>query len=291
MGYWLLSVILLLFVYMRLEASWLEVTTQLVSSRSGLRVAVLSDLHVAFCRIPAERIRRHMAEHQPDLVVFLGDAVDKPAHIPRAARWLQTAANEVPAIAILGNHDHRLFLRHPEQLGRYRQALADAGFRLCINETFHFIVEDRTLRLTILDDDRYGVRELPAKPAESMVVAPCAFPTANHSSTPGDNPPPDENPTAPAPPHLLLTHNPQRLASLPDGYADFAVAGHFHGGQIWMPFGLEFKLFRTEPLGRAGIRRGRHTINGTPSWLSRGVGNVLFPLRLGARPEITFLDF
>ncbi len=277
MGYWLPAVLFLLLLYMRLEASWLEVTTRVVSTRAGLRVAVLSDLHIAFCRVSAERIKKQMAMHQPDLVVFLGDAVDRPRHIPRAARWLQIAANGVPAIATLGNHDHRLFLRHPDQRERYKQALEAAGFRLCVNESLRFATGSKALDLTVLDDDRYGVRALPDG------LAP---PLTSHSGAA-----PTETPVQPTPPHLLLTHNPQRLADLPEAHADFAAAGHFHGGQIWMPFGLEFRLFRTEPLGRAGIRRGLHTINGTPAWLSRGIGNVLFPLRLGARPELTFLEF
>jgi hypothetical protein len=57
-----------------------------------------------------------------------------------------------------------------------------------------------------------------------------------------------------------------------------------------MPFGLEFRLFRKEPLGRTGIRRGLHMVNGIPLYLTRGIGNVIFPLRLGARPEITIID-
>lgn len=268
MLYWILSPLLILLIYMRLEASWLEVCRHAVSDKVGLRVAVLSDLHIVFCRVSAKRVQRVLANEKPDLLVFLGDAVDKPSHIRPAVNWLQTAANGLPAVAILGNHDHRLFVRHPEQLQVYRNALKTAGIRLCINESFLFPGGKHPLTLTVLDDERHGEAVLP---------------TLDEPDTSCHAHPSDTT-------HLLLTHNPQRLTTLPEGYADFAVAGHFHGGQIWMPFGLEFRIFRKEPLGRAGVRRGLHTINGIPTWLTRGIGNVLFPLRLGARPEVTLLD-
>ena len=268
MQYWLPAFLILLLLYMRLEASWLEVCRHTVSNKAGLRVVVVSDLHIVFCRISAKRVQRGVAAEKPDMFVFLGDAIDRRAHIRPAVNWLKTAANGRPAVAILGNHDHRLFARHPELFSLYEKALQEAGIRLRVNESFFFDGGRHPLKITALDDAYYGETALPA-----------------HTGT---NTPFPEN-AAPVS-HLLLTHNPQRLVALPEGYADFAVAGHFHGGQIWMPFGLEFKLFRKEPLGRAGVRRGLHTIGGIPTWLTRGIGNVLFPLRLGARPEITILE-
>ena len=45
-----------------------------------------------------------------------------------------------------------------------------------------------------------------------------------------------------------------------------------------MPFGLEYEIFRNEETCRAGYRKGLHTINGTPVYINRGIGNVVVPL-------------
>lgn len=271
---WLLLLIpfIGLLAWMRFEAGWLEVCRISVPEGTGLRIAVLSDLHPAYCCIAPERARAVLLAEKADLVLFLGDAADNAPQIARAADWLRTCAQGIPALAVPGNHDHKLFTEHPELLEVYRRALSDAGFRLCMDERFLHRAGRRPLLLTALDDYQQGGGPLPEGPGVPLA--------ADRTDTSQDTPPF----------HLVFTHNPQRLADLPPGYADFAVAGHFHGGQIWMPFGLEFRLFRKEPLGRAGVRRGGHTINGTPVYLTRGIGNVLFPLRLGARPEITILE-
>ena len=287
MAPWLLLLLpmIALLVWMRFEAGWLEVCRVPAHGGRGLRVAVISDLHPAYCRIRAERAHTAIMAEKVDLLLFLGDAADNARQIAQSADWLGTCARGVPALAVLGNHDHKLFASHPDLLPAYRNALADAGFRLCIDEQVRFAANGRTLLLTALDDYRQlgGAASRPeagSGPHNGLSAATSANPTAAPSA-PG---------STEAPFHLVFTHNPQRIAELPHGYADFAVAGHFHGGQIWMPFGLEFRLFRKEPLGRAGVRRGSHRVNGMPVYLTRGIGNVLFPLRLGARPEITILE-
>ena len=57
-----------------------------------------------------------------------------------------------------------------------------------------------------------------------------------------------------------------------------------------MPFNIEYRLLRDEETCKAGYRKGLHNINGTSVYISRGIGNVVVPFRLGSFPEITFID-
>lgn len=257
-----------LLLYMWLEAGWLKVEHITASSRLGLRLAVISDLHPSFCRITSNTARAVLANEKPDLFLFLGDAIDYPNHIAKAAAWLGNCAGGVPSFAVSGNHESRFFKKNGEYRREFSQALSEAGIQWVADTRFVFSKGSRHLTLTAIDDYRHTPESFPP-------------PGVSGSGVSG---------SGPADFHLVFTHNPQRITELPEGYADFAVAGHFHGGQIWMPFGLEFRLFRKEPLGRIGIRRGLHLVNGIPLYLTRGIGNVMFPLRLGARPEITILD-
>ena len=77
---------------------------------------------------------------------------------------------------------------------------------------------------------------------------------------------------------------------LPGSSFDIIFSGHFHGGQIWAPFDLEYRLLRRERLCKAGIRRGLHAVNGMRLYIGRGIGNVVFPFRFLSPPEITVID-
>ena len=57
-----------------------------------------------------------------------------------------------------------------------------------------------------------------------------------------------------------------------------------------MPFHLEYRILRNETTCRMGYRKGLNIINDIPVYISRGLGNVLIPFRLGSRPEVTFID-
>lgn len=55
------------------------------------------------------------------------------------------------------------------------------------------------------------------------------------------------------------------------------------------PFGWEFVL-RHDELPYKGIISGLHDINGVKLFISKGVGCVFLPLRIGARPEVNVIE-
>lgn len=88
-------------------------------------------------------------------------------------------------------------------------------------------------------------------------------------------------------PLLLVTHNPFVLYH-DELWADFAVAGHTHGGQICLPGGepLTEESRWTREETRSGLKPGK---SGVPVYVTRGLGLSRLPLRLFCAPEISLL--
>ncbi|MDD2534245.1 MAG: metallophosphoesterase [Eubacteriales bacterium] len=236
-------------------------------TKPQLKVLLLTDLHAEHLRISPARLRDELLIADVDCVLFGGDLTGR-YHLPeRALPWL-TVMREVltlrhlPAFAVVGNHDsaHSLAL------------LTQYGFTLLRNQ--HANVTDRTgylWQVLGLDIIKKGYPDFGAarlSPVDS---------SATITSIPEDR-------------RIVLAHNPDTILQIPSGQARFFLAGHFHGGQIYMPFHLEFLLLRREKMGRLGFRKGPFIFHGLNGYISRGLGSVLFPLRLGSKPEIAILE-
>ena len=85
---------------------------------------------------------------------------------------------------------------------------------------------------------------------------------------------------------ILLSHFP----IIADCECDLMLSGHTHAGQINLlgitPYAVG--LERRYPICAV---RGLHSIHDLQVYVSRGVGCSRLPVRLGAAPEITLLEF
>lgn len=80
---------------------------------------------------------------------------------------------------------------------------------------------------------------------------------------------------------LLLAHNPMELRAAAREGVDLVLSGHTHGGQIKFGF--------AEPLYQRYLPAGFLSLDGTQMYVSRGLGKVIVPMRVGAPPELAFL--
>ena len=84
--------------------------------------------------------------------------------------------------------------------------------------------------------------------------------------------------------NILLSHRPEHFEIYKEFNIDMVFSGHAHGGQIRIPFlkgvlspNQGFFPKYSEGIHRAGI---------TSMFVSRGLGNSLFPFRIFNRPEL-----
>lgn len=80
---------------------------------------------------------------------------------------------------------------------------------------------------------------------------------------------------------LLLAHNPMELGAAARCGVDLVLSGHTHGGQIKFAF--------AEPLYQRYLPAGFLSLASTQMYVSRGLGKVILPMRVGAPPELAFL--
>lgn len=227
---------------------------------SGLRIAVMSDLHVGSPHRGLEKLRDVVDAtnaEKPDLVVLLGDFVIQGvvggSFVEPEPIAGQLAALRAPlgVIAVLGNHDWWY------DGARIRRALQSRGIRVLENENIRLTYRDRSFWLCGLADLLTRGDQLAATLARI----------------------PDNDPV------LVLMHNPDIFPEMPQRVS-LSLAGHTHGGQVNLPF-----LGRLIVPSKFGARYAYGLIeeDGKKLYVTSGIGTSIWPVRFGVTPEIVIL--
>jgi predicted MPP superfamily phosphohydrolase len=247
---------------MRIEASILKINKIKFSSNSkGLKIAHISDIHINRLFISPERILHQLDKNRPDIILLTGDYIEKEKEINRFISLLKLFTDRYPVYLCMGNHDYKAFKRS-HNLSSYIVELEKAGATVLINSNIKINKGGSVYSIIGIDDIRYG------RPDIEQSLAGVTRESIN----------------------IVISHSPDIALSLHDSRLDYLFCGHFHGGQIWMPFNLEFRILRKDQLGKKGIIKGLHKMNGINMYINRGIGNVSLPLRFLSVPEIAIIQ-
>jgi uncharacterized protein len=221
----------------------------------GLRIAVLSDLHLGGVHMSAARLARVIArvnDEHPDLVFLLGDFVGALRRERDSLRPLTEALAGLRAprgvYAVLGNHDW--WFDGPG----VTDALEAAGIVVLADRAVQVVHEGALLLVAGISDE---ATQRP-HPGRWLSTLPPGLPI------------------------LAITHNPDVFPRVPARVA-LTLAGHTHGGQVRLPWlGRAIVPSRYGQLYAAG-----HVVDGGRDlFVTTGVGTSILPLRLGVPPEI-----
>jgi predicted MPP superfamily phosphohydrolase len=246
-------------LYGRLD---MEVTRQrirlahLPKSFEGFRIAQLSDIHISPF-MSADEIRRCVTITnglKTDLVLMTGDyLLWDPAAQDEVVQALAGLRAPYGIFGCLGNHE--TITQTEDSITRL---FAAQGIRILRQERAPIRLGGDTLNLIGIDDSQPDLR----------VIARQVMPdTVN----------------------ILLVHD-----QAPNGFdqavelgIDLTLAGHTHGGQLSLEFlrrGLCLARIETPYVS------GWYEKSGRQLYVNRGIGTTMFPIRLGAPPEITLLE-
>jgi len=232
----------------------------------GFTIAQMSDFHYEehFSVVPIRKGVEIVNELRPDLIVLTGDFVTVPMTEYRRAHTLRFAKNSGPCAAllgelrasqgvyaVLGNHDGASDPRY------VISALQSHGIPVLMNRSIAFERGKARIWLTGLDDILEGAPDLGAAlrpvPRDEMSI--------------------------------LLAHEPDFADQAVFAPVDLQLAGHSHGGQIWIPgIGAPWlpQLARKYP-------RGLYEIGKLVLYTNLGIGTIRMPVRLNCPPEVTLI--
>ena len=227
------------------------------SGAPPLRVALLSDIHVAGPDMPPERLAKIVAQVnrlEPDLMLIAGDFTSDKQPATRRYSGAEATAPlaglkaQLGTIAVPGNHDHWRGLPEIEQ------GLVAAHVRLLRNKA----ISIGPLSLGGVDDAFTGSDDVAATVAAMR----------SHSGA-----------------KLLLSHSPDVVPATPSDVT-LILAGHTHCGQIRLPLigAISYQSKYGERFACGLSRDGAKRVV-----TSGGLGTSVLPLRLGAPPEIWLL--
>lgn len=253
------------------KAFWLEPSSIQVSEHqievpnwpaecSGLRIAILADLHVGspFNGLDnLKKIVKRTQQAKPDLILLPGDFVIQGVlggtFVPpeAAAEVISTLKADLGVYAVMGNHDWWL---DPD---RVYNALTSEG-------------------ITVLEDT-----------ATKLVSNKCSFDLVGvsdywegpHDVTKALSTVADDAPS------IVFTHNPDVFPEIPET-VELTIAGHTHGGQVYIP-GIGRPIVPSEYGERYAI--GHITEGIKHMFVSSGVGTSIIPVRFLVPPEVTIL--
>jgi len=251
---------------------------RLPAGMDGLRIVQLSDIHLGTFVHTGRQLGRlvdTVAALHPDIVVFTGDLVNIRCSELDSAAMRQLARLPAPVFSVTGNHDSGAYIRDTVALPREKslecllERQRKMGWRVLNDETVYLHRGGDSISLSgIAYDPRIGLRrhdaELP--PADLGRV----YRTVPDSLY-----------------NLTLVHLPQLWKQITAaGYGDLTLAGHVHSMQlkirigrwVWSPVSWLYEQWS-----------GRYERGGRTLYINDGTGCVGYPMRLGARPQITLL--
>jgi hypothetical protein len=241
----------------------------------GLRIIHISDLHLGsfnFRYHILDKAVQKINHLNPDLIFFTGDLVNNYAWELKG--WdiiFKKLAAKDGKYAVLGNHDYGDYSDWPSAKAKkdnfeaIKKFYKNTGFKLLLNETA--IIDKDEKQVAIVGVENWG--NPPFKQYGNLKKA---LGTINDGLV-----------------KILLSHDPSHWSEEVVKKTNIALtlSGHTHGMQL----GVSYKSKKWSPIKyKYKHWAGLYNYQQQYLYVTRGLGWLGFPGRLGMRPEITFIE-
>ena len=229
---------------------------------NGFKIVAVSDIHGGSNSVTEARLQfltEQINAQNPDVIVLLGDYVsqtsgklnsDLKMPIETIVENMKGLKSKYGVFGVIGNHDWW----YDEK--KVRAEFESVGFKVLENETASFVANGKTV--TILGIEDFWKRE--------KVDVKKVF----------DNVQPPEN-------IIGITHNPDSFDQTSEAIS-LLLAGHTHGGQVWIPF-----IGAPLPVAKREYTAGHILKDGRNLFVTVGFGTTGPAIRFGVPPEIAVI--
>ena len=240
---------------------------------NGYRIVQLSDIHTGTYGTDTTFLKKVVDQANaldPDVILFTGDIVNRhSSELEPFMATLGALAAPDGVLSIMGNHDYGdYYMWASDSLKRDDvcrvQAMQDSmGWRMLNNS--HTCLRRMEDSIIIM-----GVENIGDPPFTVYGDLEASYPDLSDKAT-----------------KILLSHNPAHwgdsVAGHPERNIALTLSGHTHAMQMEL-FGLSPAAFRYKNWGGLYDDKAGHQL-----YVNIGLGEVGFPARIGATPEITLI--
>ncbi len=244
----------------------------------GLRIVQLSDIHIGALLRPEKELRRlvdTVNALRPDLVIFTGDLVNIRSSELNGTSMPQLARFRAPVYSVTGNHDMGTYIEDTvamppaESLAQVIERQQQMGWH---------VLQDTTLFLR-RGGDSITLSGISFDPALQLMRHASGLRSDKMEAAYRNVPDSVFNITA--------VHLPQLWDQITEsGHGDLTLAGHTHSMQMKIRF---FGWQWSPAVWMYSRWSGRYDRPGSTLYINDGIGSVGYPMRIGARPEITLI--
>lgn len=225
------------------------------------RIAHFTDVHLGrfFSYKQLKKLVDKINETEADIVLLTGDLVDKMYDYKDdgdADKILAKIEAKMGKFSVYGNHDS-----YPGNRHTYAKIMENSGFTLLKNNNVKINIKGKTINLMGLDDFFQGKIDI-EKTTENIC----------------DD---DYN--------ILMLHEPDLITKFDNYNIDLALAGHSHGGQVFVPlYGTILNTGLAESFDRNIYIVGKN--KQTILYVNSGIGSTGLPIRFCCIPNVSVMD-
>lgn len=251
-----------------------EVQTDKITFGSGVRIAVITDLHSHIFGENQQPLVSLIRKQQPDIIALVGDIVDDHAPDTGARLFLDGIRDIAPVYYVSGNHEY-----WSEEYDDIKDMIEGYGVTVLDNEWEEIIVNGVRLRICGVDDPvMFEYTDDPewmssgSEEADMKRLFRESFSDLDDSVF-----------------NVLLAHRPEMIDIYLQYDFDLILSGHTHGGQIRIP-PLINGLFAPGQGAFPKYAGGSFNFEGKTLVVGRGLSFHRFIPRVFNPPEVVVVD-